>query len=299
MSRATVSSPTNLHVASGEVSLAVREHSPAGPGRPTVVLVHGYPDQQDTWDTLVAQLPIDDWHVVTYDVRGAGGSDAPRDRASYRTDRLVDDLVAVLNEVLPKGEKVHLVGHDWGSCQLWDAVAAEAVDPRLTGRIASFTSISGPSLDQMAWLLRHPDGREDALRKQRRHSAYIGWFCTPVLPVLGWRLGHRLISRRLTARENLPRDHFGPRLASNAVNGLSIYRANVVQRMRSPRSLHTDVPVLVVRPLRDPFLTELTTDSLDEFCSDVRVEEVDAGHWAIVTEAERVASLIQEQVASH
>ena len=28
-------------------SLAVREHSPAGPGRPTVVLVHGYPDQQD------------------------------------------------------------------------------------------------------------------------------------------------------------------------------------------------------------------------------------------------------------
>jgi pimeloyl-ACP methyl ester carboxylesterase len=299
MSRAAVSSPTNLNVTSGEVSLAVREHSPAGPDKPTVVLVHGYPDQQDTWDTLVAKLPLADWHVVTYDVRGAGGSDAPRGQASYRTDRLVDDLVAVLNEVLAKGEKVHLVGHDWGSCQLWDAVAAEAVDPRLTGRIASFTSISGPSLDQMAWLLRHPKGREDALRKQRRHSAYIGWFCTPVLPVLGWRLGHRLISRRLTAKEELPRDHFGPRLASNAVNGLSIYRANVVQRMRNPRRLHTDVPVLVVRPLRDPFLTELTTDSLGEFCSDVRVEEVDAGHWAIVTEADRLAALLQEHVSSH
>src|SRR3954451_22276618 len=58
MSRAAISSPANLHVTSGEVSLAVREHSPAGADKPTVVLVHGYPDQQDTWDTLVAKLPL-------------------------------------------------------------------------------------------------------------------------------------------------------------------------------------------------------------------------------------------------
>jgi pimeloyl-ACP methyl ester carboxylesterase len=121
----------------------------------------------------------------------------------------------------------------------------------------------------------------------------------PVLPVLSWRLGHRLIARRLTAKEGLPRDHFGPRLASNAVNGLSIYRANVVQRMRKPRTLRVDVPVLVVRPQRDPFLTALSVDSLDEHCSDVRVEEVDAGHWAIVTEAGRIASFVQEHVSSH
>jgi pimeloyl-ACP methyl ester carboxylesterase len=299
MSRVSASSPGLTRVASGEVSLAVREHSPAGPDRPTVVLVHGYPDQQDTWDTLVARLPLEDWHVVTYDVRGAGDSDAPRDRESYRINKLVDDLVAVLDAVLPEGEQVHLVGHDWGSCQLWDAVAAEVTDPRLTGRIASFTSISGPSLDHMAWLLRHPDGREAALRKQRKHSAYIGLFCTPVVPVVGWRLGHRLISRRLTAREGLPRDHFGRRLASNAVNGLAIYRANVVQRLRNPGTLRVEVPVLAIRPLRDPYVTALSVDALDEACSDVRVEEVDAGHWAIVTAADRIASLVREHVSSH
>src|SRR3954469_10788864 len=94
---------TTKRIRSGEVTLAVREHSPAGAGRPTVVLVHGYPDQQDTWDTLVRRLALDDWHVVTYDVRGAGESDAPRDRASYCTDRLVDDLVAVLDTVLAEG----------------------------------------------------------------------------------------------------------------------------------------------------------------------------------------------------
>ncbi len=299
MSRSAVSSPVLSRVASGPVSLAVREHSPAGPGKPTVVLVHGYPDQQDTWDTLIGLLPLDEWHVVTYDVRGAGDSDAPRDRASYRTDRLVDDAIAVLDAVLDEGEQVHLVGHDWGSCQLWDVVAAEPGDPRLRGRIASFTSISGPSLDHMAWLLRHREGREKAIRNQQKHSAYIGWFCTPVLPVVGWRLGHRLVSRRLTQREGLPRDHFGPRLASNAVHGLEIYRANVMQRMRKPRRLHTDVPVLVVQPTRDPFLTPVTSEALDEHCTDVRVEEVDGSHWVIVTGADRIAPLLTQHVKDH
>src|SRR3978361_626698 len=72
MSRAPSSSPVVSRVVSGDVSIAVREHSPAGPGKPTVVLVHGYPDQQDTWDTLIGLLPLDEWHGVTYDVRVAG-----------------------------------------------------------------------------------------------------------------------------------------------------------------------------------------------------------------------------------
>src|SRR3954447_12152786 len=145
--------PVSSRVRSGDITLAVREHSPAGPGRPTVVLLHGYPDRQDTWNAFVGYLPLDRWHVATYDVRGAGDSDVPVRRAEYRTERLVDDLVAVLDAVLAEGERVHLLGHDWGSVQLWDAVAtqgASTTDPRLEDRIASFTSISGPSLDHMA-----------------------------------------------------------------------------------------------------------------------------------------------------
>lgn len=291
--------PTSLRVRSGDVTIAVREHSPAGPCRPDVVLVHGFPDQQDTWDAMIAQLPLDAWHVVTYDVRGAGSSDAPRSREGYRTERLVDDLVAVLDAVLPDGAAAHLVGHDWGSVQLWDAVAAEATDERLRGRIASFTSISGPSLDHTAWVVRHASGRRLAMLRQQLHSWYVGFFCLPLLPELVWGRGHRLLGRLVAAREGLPSDHWGPGLGRDAVHGLNLYRVNVRRRLRRPGRLQTDVPVLVVHPTRDPFLTAVLTEDLDVPCSDVRVERLDAPHWVTVTQPDRVAALVREHVEAH
>src|SRR4051812_2391532 len=120
--------PVASRVRSGDLALAVREHSPAGPGRPTVVLVHGYPDRQATWATLLQHLPLDGWHVVTYDVRGAGESDVPVRRAGYRTERLVGDPVAGLGAVLPAGGRAHPVRPDWGGLQLWGAGAAGSND---------------------------------------------------------------------------------------------------------------------------------------------------------------------------
>ena len=147
--------PVETTVDSNGVRIAVRGHSPAAPDRPTVVLVHGYPDRQQMWDLVVERLPLDRFHVVTYDVRGAGASDAPDQLREYVTDRLVDDLAAVIDAVEPEGRTgpaVHLVGHDWGSVQLWDAVGVAERHPGLRGRIASFTSISGSALDCTAMI---------------------------------------------------------------------------------------------------------------------------------------------------
>jgi pimeloyl-ACP methyl ester carboxylesterase len=285
-------------VRSGELTLAVREHSPAGPGRPTVVLVHGYPDRQDTWSTLLGHLPLDRWHVVTYDVRGAGDSDVPVRRAGYRTERLVDDLVAVLDAVLADGERVHLLGHDWGSVQLWDAVSTESTDPRLTDRIASFTSISGPSLDHMGLLMRHPGNRRAALLRQLLHSWYIDAFLVPVLPDLVMRRAP-WIPDRVAASEGLPPDHWGPGLGDDAAHGLELYRANILRRTTHPTPFRTDVPVLVIHPLGDRFLTPVILEDLDQRCSDLRIERVPAKHWVHVTHPDLVAGLLTAHVESH
>ena len=114
---------------------------------PTVVLVHGYPDTHVVWNRVVERL-AGDFHCVVYDVRGAGESGVPAARAGYLLEHLRADLVAVLDAVAPT-EPVHLVGHDWGSIQAWDAVVRASSDPALSGRITSYTTISGPCLEHV------------------------------------------------------------------------------------------------------------------------------------------------------
>jgi len=108
--------------------------------QPTLVFVHGYPDTKEVWLPVI-ELLAPEFHVVAYDVRGAGSSSAPRGPAAYAIDRLAADFAAVCDAVAP-GERVHLVGHDWGGVQGWEFVTAS----RFEGRIASFTTIAGPAL---------------------------------------------------------------------------------------------------------------------------------------------------------
>ncbi|MGX6448883.1 alpha/beta fold hydrolase, partial [Patulibacter sp. S7RM1-6] len=104
-------------------SLAVREHG--DPSRPTVLLVHGYPDTSALWEGVIALLE-DDLHVVAHDVRGAGESDRPRGLGPYALRHLAEDVRAVADAVAP-GRRVHLVGHDWGALQGWEAAARPGV----------------------------------------------------------------------------------------------------------------------------------------------------------------------------
>lgn len=62
-------------VRTGGIELCVAELGDES--RPTVVLVHGYPDSKEVWSDVARQL-ADQWHVVLYDVRGHGRSTAPK-----------------------------------------------------------------------------------------------------------------------------------------------------------------------------------------------------------------------------
>ena len=287
-------------VPSTGLNLVVTEHTPPGPGKEHLVLVHGYPDQQDMWDPVVESLDGDSLHVVTYDVRGAGGSDVPPSRDGYRTELLVEDLIAVVDECVPDGERFHLVGHDWGSVQLWDVVAAEGYDERLAGRVASFTSISGPSLDHVAWLSRNTRGRRLRMLNQAVHSWYIYAFHVPKVPELIWIRKNKVVSKVMSALDRRAgHSHWGPELGRNAANGLNLYRANMLRRMKGRTRLRTDVPVQVIRPTLDKFITEVMFDGLDGACSNVSMVTIDAGHWVTRSHPRKVADLVAGHVRAH
>lgn len=265
--------------ASDGISLAVYSDGPADPPAGTVLALHGYPDNARLWDR-VTELLAGQHRVVRYDMRGAGASDRPADRAAYRLEQLASDARAVLDATEPD-RPVHLLGHDWGSIQCWHFLAA----PQLAGRIASFTSISGPALPYARPWLRDQlrAGRYGPALRQLAHSAYLPFFLLPVLPELGWRSG--LLDRLLGA----PPPH---RRRADALAGLALYRANLRGRpAAAPRSV--DVPVQVLAPAGDAFVTpDLQLEAPRPHVTRLTGRTVPGGHWLPLSNPELVADAV-------
>ncbi|GEB59761.1 SDR family oxidoreductase [Streptomyces gardneri] len=287
-------------VRTGGVELCVAELGDTD--RPTVVLVHGYPDSKEIWSEVAARL-AEEFHVVLYDVRGHGRSTAPAPlRGGFTLEKLTDDFLAVADAVSPDGP-VHLVGHDWGSVQSWEF----ATVPRTEGRIASFTSMSGPSLDHFGhWIkqrmARPTPRRVGQLLGQGAKSWYVYMLHTPVLPELAWRgpLGKRW-PKILERVEKVPAgDYPTPSLPSDAAHGAWLYRDNVRARLGRPRpDAFAHVPVQLITPTGDAFLSERLYDDLGSWVSALTRRTLPAKHWVPRTRPDQLSAWITEFVRAH
>lgn len=280
-----------LQVAVEGGALAGRATGPAN--APVVLLVHGYPDTRRVW-RLTTQRLAHNHRVVSYDVRGAGDSYAPRRLGDYALPCLTADLGAVADAVSPD-RPVHLVGHDWGAIQGWEAVT----DPALAHRFASFTAIAGPCLDHVGHWFRERLAAGDwrAPAEQFRRSWYIGAFQVPWLPSLAWRLalGRRWPSL-LESLENI-RTRPDPAQAATGRRGTALYRANMLPRLLHPGERRTEVPVQTVLPTRDRFVGPALMDSAAPWIGRRRRLEVDAGHWLPLSHPDWLAARIGEFAA--
>ena len=171
----------------GPASRCTEEGNPDGP---TVVLVHGWPDSHRLWDGVVPLL-ADKVPGDPLRQPGAGASSVPKKASSYAMPYFADDFAAVIDEVCP-GERVHVVAHDWGSAGMWEYVAR----PDAADRVASFTSVSGPSADHVSRYVR--DGLKQPYRPRRRlahalsqagHLSYMAGLSVPVLAPAFMRAG--------------------------------------------------------------------------------------------------------------
>lgn len=265
------------------------------PDRPTVVLVHGYPDNSEVWHAVAADL-ANDFHVVAYDVRGAGDSTAPKDTSGYRLERLSLDFEAVINAVSPDAP-VHLVAHDWGSIQSWESVS----DARLKGRIASFTSCAGPCLDHVGHWMRARIGRPSlaslqATLAQLVRSWYIYFFHLPVLPALMWRLGlgkaWPALLRRMEGTTVAPT----ATQTRDGVNGVLLYRANFMRRLFKPQARLAHAPVQTLVTLGDNYVSPRLSDDLGRWVPLHWRREVRGGHWLPLKHPTQMAAMVREFV---
>jgi pimeloyl-ACP methyl ester carboxylesterase len=85
------------------------------PGRPCVLLLHGFPELSYSWRKVIPALADAGFHVLAPDLRGYGKTTGwnAGDVESFRMLDLVQDCLALL--AVLRIESAHVVGHDFGS----------------------------------------------------------------------------------------------------------------------------------------------------------------------------------------
>jgi pimeloyl-ACP methyl ester carboxylesterase len=85
----------------------VKIHYEVSGSGPALILTHGYASTGDMWRGQVPMLTSMGFKVITWDMRGHGRSDYPKDQAAYSEDATVADMAALLDAV---GAKDAVVG---------------------------------------------------------------------------------------------------------------------------------------------------------------------------------------------
>lgn len=264
------------------------------PDRPTLVMAHGWPDSHVLWDGVVGEIG-DRYRIVRYDNRGAGASDVPKRVSAFTMQHFADDLSAVIDELSP-GRPVHLLAHDWGSVGAWEYLSR----PGSADRVASFTSVSGPSTDHYGAFVRdrlaqpyRPIRFARAVNLASRFSYWIPFS----VPVLAPALMRRGAARRLQAIDTPGPKFQSENLDADAANSLKIYPANAIASFRRVRRDHyVSVPVQLICNEHDPVVRGHGFDDESKWVARLWRRNLKAGHWAPFSHYRAIAQSVIELV---
>ncbi|MFI9296594.1 alpha/beta fold hydrolase [Streptomyces gardneri] len=268
-----------MRVELSEVTLDVRV---TGEG-PAVLLVHGFPDSHDLWRHQVPALTAAGFSCVVPTLRGFGASDRPEGGPeAYHPGKHVRDLLELLARL--ELDRVHLVGHDWGS-GIAQGLAQFAPD-----RVRSLSLLS----------VGHLGAIRAAGWKQRQLSWYMVLFqlagvAEEWLVRDDWANFREMLAEHPDAEAVLE-----PLRAPGALTAaLDIYRSGLPPEVQfgpepvlSP--LAESIPVMGVWSTGDRFLTERSMSGTSEYVAGAwryeRVEE--AGHWLQLDQPEKLNELL-------
>jgi pimeloyl-ACP methyl ester carboxylesterase len=159
------------------------------PGRPCILLLHGFPELAYSWRKVLAPLAADGFHVIAPDQRGYGRTtgwdgDYDGDLGSFRLLNLVRDAIGLVSAFGYRSVAA-VVGHDFGSpVAAWCALVRPDVFRSVVLMSAPF---AGPPALAFDTVDKPPgptsrratsiDAELAALVPPRKH--YQTYYCTP------------------------------------------------------------------------------------------------------------------------
>lgn len=271
-------------------------------GAEPVILLHGFPESHRTWREVAPAL-AETMFVVAPDQRGFADSDKPEGVEHYRTDRILEDLMALADALGLK--QFTLVGHDWGGAVAWLAAL------RHPDRVKRLVIVNSPHP-----LVFQKSLIEDA--DQRAASQYIRAFRTPgmeqSIATMGFDTfyektfgGHADLGIIPPEERQAYLDQWSAPGALTAM--LNWYRASeiIVPAVgeEAPLPAWTTapfpklaMPTLVVWGLKDKALLPVQLATLHEHVPDLRTAATgDAGHFIPWEDPEFVTEAIRDFIA--
>jgi pimeloyl-ACP methyl ester carboxylesterase len=247
----------------------------AGPesGDP-VVLVHGWPQHWWIWRGVIPALVDAGYRCICPDLRGHGWTDAPSD--GYEKEQFASDVLATLDAL--GVERFKLIGHDWGGFAsfLIALRAPERVDKLLA------VSIIHP------WIRRQ--GGPIDLLKGLLGASYQFVIASPVI-------GRQVVQRTPFIKTAISRgsayglseevsrayaDRWREPARANAT--VAIYRTFLLRELGGIlRGRYRDhrlrVPTVLAFGARDPVIRADRLAGWEEHADDMRLVEVEGGHF--------------------
>ncbi|MDB5463158.1 MAG: hydrolase, alpha/beta fold family [Phenylobacterium sp.] len=264
----------------------------AGEGDRLALCLHGFPESRFSWRfqlPLLAQMGYRAWAP---DLRGYGETEPkPRDVASYRVERLMQDVAALIDA--SGAREVTLIGHDWGAGLAW-TFAANRIRP----------------LERLVIMnVPHPAVFAEHLRRSPRQmlrSWYMAFFQVPGLPERAMTAnGARAIRRAFLGmavdKSNFTRDVLDRYAADarrpGAMTGMvNWYRAAA----QSPGKLAgpwptIETPALVIWGEADAALGVELLDGTEAHVRDLTVKRLPkVSHWVQQEAPEAVNAILRE-----
>jgi pimeloyl-ACP methyl ester carboxylesterase len=111
------------------------------PGRPCLLLLHGFPELAYSWRKVMGPLAAAGYHVIAPDQRGYGrtsgwDADYDGDLASARMMNLVRDAMGLVY-ALGYRHVASVIGHDFGSPVAAYCALISATERKTSGRISA------------------------------------------------------------------------------------------------------------------------------------------------------------------
>jgi pimeloyl-ACP methyl ester carboxylesterase len=259
------------------------------PDGPVVVLLHGFPQHNDSWNAVIGRLTAAGYRCLAPNQRGYSAGARPTRRRDYRIPELVADVGALIDA--SGARRVHLVGHDWGAAVAWAAAAG------MPQRLATVSPISVP----------HPAAflKSFANSRQGLASWYMYFFQLPRIPE--WLLTRRdgfMVTQSLRrsgqTRPAAQRDAQAMTKPGALTAAINWYRA---MPLLNPRTINkkVSVPTLYVWSDNDVALLPKSAHNTARYVSGEYRFEILTGvsHWIPDQQPDKLADLLLDWFAAH